>query len=70
MLATPNYNAEADGMASIIAHETMEVSTDPLINAWCADLAKRWDPSSKRSQIPKGILMPCCVHSFSTVWYV
>ena len=36
VLASPNYNAEADGMASIIAHETMEVSTDPLINAWCA----------------------------------
>ncbi|CAL8467417.1 g6955 [Coccomyxa elongata] len=34
VLATPNYNAEADGMASIIAHETMEVATDPLINAW------------------------------------
>nr|QOL01142.1 putative extracellular protein CSOL_065 [Pseudococcomyxa simplex] len=34
VLASPNYNAEADGMASIIAHETMEVSTDPLINAW------------------------------------
>ena len=23
-------------MASIVAHEAMEVSTDPLINAWCA----------------------------------
>ncbi|BDA42947.1 probable protein EXORDIUM-like 5 [Coccomyxa sp. Obi] len=34
VLATPNYNAEADGMASIIAHEIMETSTDPLINAW------------------------------------
>jgi hypothetical protein len=34
--ATPNYNAEADGMASIIAHEIVETSTDPLINAWCA----------------------------------
>ncbi|BDA42945.1 probable protein EXORDIUM-like 3 at C-terminar half [Coccomyxa sp. Obi] len=34
VLASPNYNAEADGMASIIAHEVMEVATDPLINAW------------------------------------
>ncbi|EIE24427.1 hypothetical protein COCSUDRAFT_65352 [Coccomyxa subellipsoidea C-169] len=34
VLATPNYNAEADGMASIVAHEAMEVSSDPLINAW------------------------------------
>ena len=40
VLATPNYNAEADGMASIIAHEIMEVSTDPLINAWCAALMR------------------------------
>jgi hypothetical protein len=34
VLATPNYNAEADGMASIIAHELSESATDPLINAW------------------------------------
>ncbi len=34
--ATPNYNAEADAMASIIAHEITETVTDPLINAWCA----------------------------------
>ena len=34
VLATPNYNAEADGMASIISHELMEIATDPLINAW------------------------------------
>ncbi len=27
-------------MASIIAHEIMEVSTDPLINAWCAALKR------------------------------
>jgi hypothetical protein len=35
VLASPNYNAEADGMVSIIAHETMEIVSDPLINAWC-----------------------------------
>lgn len=34
VVATPNFNAEADGMASIISHEIMEVVTDPLINAW------------------------------------
>ncbi|CAL8467418.1 g6956 [Coccomyxa elongata] len=34
VLATPNFNAEADGMASIISHEIIEVATDPLINAW------------------------------------
>lgn len=34
VLATPNYNAEADGMASIVAHEIVETATDPLINAW------------------------------------
>lgn len=34
--ATPNWNAEADGMASIIAHELSEAVTDPELNAWCA----------------------------------
>ena len=34
VLATPNHNAEADGMASIISHEIAETATDPLINAW------------------------------------
>ena len=33
---SPNNNAEADGMASIISHELSESVTDPLINAWCA----------------------------------
>ncbi|KAK9835007.1 hypothetical protein WJX81_003699 [Elliptochloris bilobata] len=33
-VSSPNNNAEADGMASIIAHELAESVTDPLINAW------------------------------------
>ena len=32
--ATPNWNAEADGMASIISHELTEAVTDPELNAW------------------------------------
>ncbi|KAK9831483.1 hypothetical protein WJX81_000800 [Elliptochloris bilobata] len=32
--ASPNWNAEADGMASIIAHELTEAVTDPELNAW------------------------------------
>lgn len=35
-MSSPNNNAEADGMASIIAHELAESVTDPQINAWCA----------------------------------
>jgi hypothetical protein len=31
---SPNSNAGADGMASIIAHEAEEAATDPDINAW------------------------------------
>ena len=31
---SPNGNAGADGMASIIAHELEESATDPLLNAW------------------------------------
>jgi hypothetical protein len=31
---SPNGNAGADGMASIIAHEFEEASTDPDLNAW------------------------------------
>jgi hypothetical protein len=31
---SPNGNAGADGMASIIAHELEEASTDPDLNAW------------------------------------
>jgi hypothetical protein len=31
---TPNGNAAADDMASIIAHESEETATDPLLNAW------------------------------------
>jgi hypothetical protein len=45
--ASPNYNAEADGMVSIIAHESMEIATDPLINAWCGCAMQ---PRSTRSQ--------------------
>lgn len=30
----PNGNAGADGMASIIAHELSEATTDPQLNAW------------------------------------
>ena len=33
-VSSPNNNAEADGMASIISHELAESVTDPLINAW------------------------------------
>lgn len=32
--ASPNGNASADAMASIIYHELSEAVTDPLINAW------------------------------------
>lgn len=32
--ASPNGNAGADGMASIIAHELEEATTDPQLNAW------------------------------------
>ncbi|HXS96146.1 MAG TPA: hypothetical protein VN736_16190 [Candidatus Limnocylindrales bacterium] len=31
---SPNGNAGADGMASIIAHELSEATTDPQLNAW------------------------------------
>jgi len=31
---SPNGNAGADGMASIIAHELEEATTDPQLNAW------------------------------------
>ena len=31
---SPNGNAGADGMASIIAHELSEAVTDPNLNAW------------------------------------
>jgi len=35
-VSSPNNNAEADAMASIISHELAESASDPLINAWCA----------------------------------
>jgi hypothetical protein len=31
---SPNENADADGMASIVAHELVEAVTDPDLNAW------------------------------------
>src|SRR5262249_19494737 len=31
---SPNSNAGADGMASMIAHELSEMVTDPDLNAW------------------------------------
>lgn len=34
--SSPNNNAEADGMASIISHELTEAVTDPELNAWRA----------------------------------
>ncbi len=33
-LRSPNDNAGADGMASILAHELSESATDPLLNGW------------------------------------
>jgi hypothetical protein len=32
--SSPNNNPGADGMASIIAHELQEATTDPDLNAW------------------------------------
>ena len=32
--ASPNANVEADGMASILAHEITEASSDPALDAW------------------------------------
>jgi hypothetical protein len=31
---SPNNNSGADGMASVIAHESEEAFTDPDLNAW------------------------------------
>jgi hypothetical protein len=32
--SSPNNNPEADGMASVFAHELSETVTDPEVNAW------------------------------------
>jgi hypothetical protein len=34
---SPNNNVEADGMASIIAHELTETTSDPELDAWFDD---------------------------------
>ena len=47
-VSSPNNNAEADGMASIIAHELAETASDPLINAWCV-LARARQPRGSGS---------------------
>jgi len=44
-VSSPNNNAEADGMASIIAHELAESASDPLINAWCVHVHARQSSS-------------------------
>ena len=31
---SPNSNPPADAMASVFAHELVEMITDPLLNAW------------------------------------
>ena len=40
--SSPNNNAEADGMASIISHELTEAVTDPELNAWRAPRRLPW----------------------------
>jgi len=40
-VSSPNNNAEADAMASVISHELAESAWDPLINAWCARVHAR-----------------------------
>ena len=54
-VSSPNNNAEADGMASIIAHELAESVTDPQINAWCAP----GTPRARSSRFPR---VPVWVH--------
>lgn len=51
-VSSPNNNAEADGMASIIAHELAESVTDPQINAWCAPGPPAHAPLFPPPQLP------------------
>jgi hypothetical protein len=55
--STPNYNAEADGMASIISHELTEAVTDPELNAWCARLRPACTVTLRWPQLK---VMECC----------
>jgi hypothetical protein len=55
-VSSPNNNAEADGMASIIAHELAESASDPLINAWCAHVHARQSSSVTSCRSEKGCL--------------
>ncbi len=64
-VSSPNNNAEADGMASIISHELAESASDPLINAWCAHLHAR--QAALRSQ-GQAMSLCYCVTCVSNQW--